>query len=79
MTADPTCPVADRRRPTTGFAGRLPVAPKPIRTADLASLRAAQPPFDAHPKVPNGTAALARRENTPPTPPPAVPPIAKSP
>jgi hypothetical protein len=51
----------------------------PQCAADLASLRAAEPPFDVDPPVPNGTAALARRENTPPMPPAAAPPIAKSP
>ncbi len=79
MTADPTCSLADGLPPTTGFAGASPFTPKPIRAANLAPLRAAEPPFDVDPPVPNATAALARRENTPPRPLAAARPIAKSP
>ena len=79
MTAAPIRALTDDRLPTTGFAGRSPVAPKPIRAADIAALRAANPPCDVDPPVPNGTAALAQPENTPPTPLAAAQPNAKSP
>jgi len=79
MTAVPTHSLTDDRPPTTGFAGASPFAPKPVRAAYLTSIRAAEPPFDVHPKLPNGPAALVRRENTPPTPPAAASPTAKSP
>jgi hypothetical protein len=79
MTAAPTCPIADGRPPTTGFAGASPFTSKPMRMADLASLRAAEPPFDVEPPVPNAAAALARREITLPRLLAAARPIAKSP
>ncbi len=79
MTAAPTCPFAHGRPPTTGFAGASPFTPKPTRMADLASLRAAEPPFHVHSPVPNRAAALAGREITPPRLLAAARPIAKSP
>ncbi|HME83043.1 MAG TPA: hypothetical protein VKG91_00420 [Roseiarcus sp.] len=79
MTAAPIRNIPHRRPPTTAFAGAHPFAPKPIRAANLALLRAAEPPFDVDPPVPNTGAALARRENTPPRPLAAARPIAKSP
>jgi len=50
-----------------------------IAAGDSTALRAAKPPFDADPPVPDGAAAFARGENTPPTPLAAARPIAKSP
>jgi hypothetical protein len=66
MTATPIHALIDDRSPTKSCAGRSPVAPKPIAAANLASLRAAEPPSDVDPPVPNATAALVQRENTPP-------------
>ncbi len=79
MTAAPISALTDGRPPPTAFAGAYPFASKPSRAPDLASLRAAEPPFDVDPLVPNRTAALARRGKTPPAPPAAARPIAKSP
>jgi hypothetical protein len=79
MTAAPTCPFADGCTPTTGFTGASPFTPKPTAAANLASLRAGEPPFNANPPAADKPAALERRENMPPTPPAAAPPIAKSP
>jgi hypothetical protein len=46
MTATPIHALIDDRSPTKSCAGRSPVAPKPIAAANLASLRAAEPPSD---------------------------------
>ncbi len=79
MTATPIRALIDDRSPTKSCAGRSPVAPNPIAAAKLASLRAAKPPSDVDPPVPNASAALSQRENTLPRPLAAARPIAKSP
>ena len=79
MTTAPTRHLTDATLRTTILVGATPFAPKPITAANIAFLRVVEPPFDFDPPVPNGTAATARRENTPPTPLAAVRPVPKSP
>ena len=79
MTAAPIRTLIDNRQPTTSFAAEFSVAPKPIAAANLASLRFAQPAFNAGPQVTSAGAALGPRAKTLLRPSVAAPPIPNSP
>jgi hypothetical protein len=78
MTAAPARAITDLCSPTT-FPGAVPFAPEPMAAANLTRLRAAKPPVDRGPPIPEPSVALPPPADASLQPSRAAPPSAKSP